>query len=202
MNICLKATVFFLLFFACCFLNSCTDYNESTPKPRGFPKVVYPEKNYQAFAAPYCPFNFEKPAYAKIVQDTSFFGERPNHDCWFDLYIPAFDSRVHFTYYPIDAINTFDKLRSDEFRMANKHNIKATAIIENPIRKPNGVSGMAFDIQGAVASPFQLYLTDEKEHFLRGSLYFNTQAKPDSLAPVYDFVKRDIMHMVNTFEWN
>ena len=173
-----------------------------TPKPRAFPKIDFPEKTYQAFDANYCEFSFEYPAYSKILQDTTYFDEKPLHPCWFDIYYPAFDSRIHFSYYPVGEYKSLEKLKTDAFEMADWHNKKANYIEELRISKPNGVYGFAFDIEGPVASPFQFYLTDSTKHFLRGSLYFNTQARPDSLAPVYDFVKRDIMKLIESFEWN
>lgn len=173
-----------------------------TPKPRGYPKVVYPEKVYQPFEEGYCSFTFEYPKYAVIEQDTAFFEEKPVDPCWFDLLIPAYDARVHFSYIPIDKKNPFDELNADAFDLANQHNLKANYIDDFVIQKPNGVSGIAFNLEGAVASPFQFILTDSTNHFLRGSLYFNTKARPDSLAPVVDFVKTDIMHIINTFAWS
>lgn len=172
-----------------------------TPKPRAYPKVDYPEKVYQPFDKNYCQFTFEYPKYAEVLQDTLFFDERPTHPCWFDIVIASLDARIHCSYYPITRENTFDKLNSDAFDLANKHNLKANYIDDFIIQKPNGVSGIAFNLEGAVASPFQFILTDSTNHFMRGSLYFNTQAKPDSLAPVVNFVKTDIMHLINTFEW-
>ena len=172
-----------------------------SPKPRAFPKVVYPEKNYQPFDEGYCEFTFQYPQYATIQQDTLFFDEKPAHPCWFDIVMPDFDARIHCSYYPIDKVNTFDKLNADAFDLASKHNLKANYIDDLIIKKPNGVSGIAFNLEGAVASPFQFFLTDSTTHFLRGALYFNTQSRPDSLAPVKDFVKTDIMHLINTFEW-
>jgi len=180
---------------------SCTEDPVYSPKPRGFPKVEFPEKAYQSFHESYCNIVFEYPNYAKVIKDTLFFNEKPVHPCWFDLHIPEFKARVHCSYYPISKTNTFDKLRADAFKMVGKHNMKAEFIQEYPIEKPNGVKGVVFDIEGPAASPFQFYLTDSTTHFLRGALYFNTQARPDSLAPIYEFVKTDIMHMVNTFEW-
>jgi hypothetical protein len=47
----------------------------------------------------------------------------------------------------------------------------------------------------------QFFLTDTTRHFFRGALYFNTQARPDSLAPVTAFLKEDIAVMINSFEW-
>ncbi len=173
-----------------------------TPKPRAYPKVVYPEKVYQSFDKNYCKFTFEYPEYAKIEQDTLFFNEKPVDPCWFDILIPAFNAKIHCSYYPINSVNTFDKLNSDAFDLASKHNLKANYIDDLVIKKPNGVSGIAFNLEGEVASPFQFFLTDSTTHFVRGALYFNTQSRPDSLAPVKDFVKTDIMHLINTFEWN
>ena len=189
-----------LLIVSLCFLSSC-DEIAYTPKPRGFPKVVFPEKAYQPFATNYCNFGFEYPVYAEVIQDTLFFDEKPIDPCWFDLFIPKFDARLHCSYYPISTENPLDKLRGDAFEMANKHNLKANYIDELVIQKPNGVSGLLFDIDGPAASPFQFFLTDSTQHFLRGALYFNTQARPDSLAPVTAFVKKDILHLINTFTW-
>ena len=172
-----------------------------SPKPRGFPKVEYPEKNYVPFETDYCDFTFERPDYSVIQQDTLFFEDKPVHPCWFDVFIPQFDARIHCSYYPIDANNNFDKLTNDAFVMANKHNLKANFIDDLVIRKPNGTGGIVFNIEGPVASSFQFYLSDTTSHFFRGALYFNTQARPDSLKPVIEFVKTDIMHMINTFEW-
>ena len=191
----------FLFTFFLCLCVGCQPDQAPIPKPRGYPKVIYPKKAYQPFDAEYCAFHFEYPVYASIQQDTTFFNERPNHPCWFDVVIPAFDARLHCSYYPIQNNNDFEKLRADAFHMVNKHNMKASYIDEFPVRKPNNVNGFVFNIEGPAASPFQFYLSDSTKHFVRGALYFNTQVQPDSLAPVFDFVKADIMHLVNTLEW-
>ena len=192
---------FFLMFISLGILfQACEDVIYS-PKPRGFPKVIYPEKNYVPFEADYCDFSFERPDYSVIQQDTLFFEAKPIHPCWFDVFIPQFDARIHCSYYPIDENNNFDKLTNDAFVMANKHNLKANFIDDLVIRKPNGVGGIVFNIEGPVASSFQFFLSDTTSHFFRGALYFNTQARPDSLKPVIEFVKTDVMHMINTFEW-
>jgi hypothetical protein len=60
---------------------------------------------------------------------------------------------------------------------------------------------MIYSIEGPSASPFQFYLTDSAQHFLRGSLYFNSRTNPDSLAPILNFVRIDLSHLINTFEW-
>lgn len=196
MQPCLRL-LFFLLFVGC--FISCGNEEVYTPKPRAFPKVAYPERGFQKMDANFCAFTFDYPTYANIQQDTAFFDDRPSNPCWFDIQMPAFNAKLHCSYTPIQG--DFEKLRNDAFTLANKHNIKANYIDELPVNKPNGVSGLVFDIEGPVASPFQFYLTDTENHFLRASLYFNAKARPDSLAPILNFIKTDIMEMINTFEW-
>ncbi len=183
------------------FITSC-DEPILSPKPRGFPKVVYPLKEYQAFDKDYCQFTFEYPTYATVIQDEHYFEQKPVDPCWFDLYFKDFDGRLHCSYYPIKDDKHLDKLKTDAFELVGKHNIKANFIDEIPIKKEDGTYGFSFEIDGPVASPFQMFLTDGDKHFLRAALYFNTQARPDSLAPVYRFIKKDIAELINTFEWN
>ncbi len=180
---------------------SCGEAPAFSPKPRAYPRVEYPAKAYQPFDEDYCSFTFEYPTYAEVIQDTLFFDEKPADPCWFDLYFPAFDSRLYCSYYPIKGASSFEKLKSDAFEMADWHNKKANYIEELRIEREGGVSGFAFIISGPAASPLQFYLTDSTSHFLRGALYFNTQARPDSLAPIYKFLEEDVMRMIETFSW-
>lgn len=184
-------------------ISGCDNEKNSVPRPHAFPKVEYPSRlNMVDFDKNFCNFTFKLPDYVVFKQDTAYFDEKPKDPCWFNLEYPMFNARLHCSYYPINGANKFDKLISDVHELAGKHNIKADYIDELIIQKPNHVSGKAFDIQGSAASPFQFYLTDSTHHFFRGSLYFYTKTRPDSLAPIFNFVKTDITEMINTFEWN
>ncbi|MBP7184304.1 MAG: hypothetical protein KBA06_02260 [Saprospiraceae bacterium] len=174
----------------------------TVPKPRVFPKVNYPTGKMIQFDTSFCSFTFEYPSYISMKQDTLYFDEAPKDPCWFDLYYPDFDAKIHCSYYPISTQNPFEKLRSDAYTLASKHNIKADYIEEFLIKDDKrDLSGVVFDLEGNVASPFQFFLTDSTKHFLRGALYFNTKSRQDSLAPVTNFVRKDIMHIINTFHW-
>ena len=193
---------FFLLLIAglLCFW-SCDDNTVFTPKPRAFPRVIYPERAYQQFDESYCAFSFTFPTYAKVQQDTLFFDEKPEHPCWFDLNYPDFNARLYCTYYPIDRNNTFEKLREDTYRMANKHIVKANAINEIPIKNNQEIGGFVFRFKGPTATPLSFFLTDTTKNYLNGALYFESRPRPDSLAPVLAFIQEDIEKMIASFEW-
>lgn len=180
---------------------SCGEERVYSPKPKMFPRVIFPDQTYDEFKLDVCNFTFEKPGYAKIKTGISFFGEKSSHPCWFDLELEEFKGALHFSYNPIDGSQSLDKLVSDAFRIVEQHNSKAEYREEVLIENGNGVNGLLFNIQGPVASPINFFLTDTTEHFVRASLYFNSAVDPDSIAPVLDFVSKDIQNILNTFEW-
>ena len=63
------------------------------------------------------------------------------------------------------------------------------------------VYGLVFDIAGNTASSVQFYLTDSTKHFMRGALYFNERTNVDSVSPVLTYLKKDILHMIETLKW-
>lgn len=190
--------LFLLIIFL---LSSCKEQGVIIPKPRSYPKIVFPDRNYVSFDKDYCSFNFEYPDYSNIVKDQYFFDEKPSDECWFDVKIASFNGSLHCSYISLKDRAHFDKMIDDAFKMVGKHNIKAQYRDDFPIQKEN-MAGMLFELEGDVASKLQFYLTDTTNHFFRASLYFNSKVNSDSIAPIYDFVKEDVLHIIETFEWN
>lgn len=187
--------------FGLMFIQGCDD-TIVVPKPRAYPRVDYPLKAYQPFDAGFCAFTFDQPVYAKVEQDTTFFEGKPASDCWFNLTVPELNAKIYCSYYDIRNRQDLDEYVADAFELTNKHNIKANYIDEIAIHRPDDrVHGVVFEVEGAVASSYQFFLTDSTRHFLRGALYFDTQTRPDSLAPVIQFMKADLNRMVETLKW-
>lgn len=192
----------FILFAFLVLIVSCKEETTPIPKPRAYPKVVYPDRAYQEFNKSYCNLSFEYPVYAEIQQDTAFFKDRPENPCWFNIFIPRFNCYLYCTYSDIPNLKKFEKLTNDAYNMAYKHDQRANYIDDQRFTTKNGLGGIQFEFSGPAASPFQFFITDTTSNFLRGSLYFNTQVRPDSLLPVYKFVKEDVLHMISTFKFN
>jgi len=174
-----------------------------TPKPRGYPKITFPEKGFKQFSTDYCDMQFQYPAYAEIKKNKYFFGEAPPNDCWFNLYFPDFDATLHCSYTDIDPTNNIETLQKKAFKLTDWHNKKASFIDEQIFENQQKVIGMTFNVDGPAASPFQFFLTDslQQQHFFRAAFYFNAQVNTDSLAPIYTFIKEDLNKMLETFEW-
>ena len=187
-------SVFFLFI-----LYSCKN-ESSVPKPHAYPRIQFPKGIQRLVSETYCPLEFEFPTYGVIQKERNFFEEKSADSCWFTIQIPDLNSSIYCSYGPITKTNSFDKYIEDSYKILNKHNIKAEFRSDIPLRT-NAASGMAFEIDGPVATPYQFYLTDSSNHFFRAALYFNAKVNPDSTKPVFDFLKKDIEHMQSTFVW-
>jgi gliding motility-associated lipoprotein GldD len=167
-----------------------------TPKPRAYFRIEFPEKTYTRFEND-GPCTFEIPKYSFIQKDTSKNAE----DNWNNLVFPQLKGKLYLTYKELN--NDLSKYMEDSRTLAYKHTIKADAITEQVFIDPEKrIYGILYEIKGNAASPYQFFATDSTKHFLRGSLYFNVYPNKDSLAPVFDFIKPDIIHLIETIEWN
>jgi gliding motility-associated lipoprotein GldD len=176
-----------LLFFA--IVMSCEIY---TPKPKGYIRFDLPEKGYCLFDS-VCPFRFEYPVYGKMVSVKEY-------DCWYNLSFPQYKAMIYLSYQPIH--NNLAELLDDAHIFAYKHDVKANAIEPQLVRtKSDDIVGLLFDIDGNTASSVQFFVTDSISHFLRGSLYFYAKPNSDSLAPLIDFFRKDIEHLIETVDF-
>ena len=172
-----------------------------TYKKKGYFHIELPEKKYQPFDQPGYPYTFEYPVYSNVIKDTTFFDAKPENDWWINIDVPRFGARIYISYKEVEK-NNFDSLVNDGFKMAYKqHTDVSTGINDSMMRTPNGVEGIYFSLSGNTATANQFFLTDSTKHFLRGALYFNAAPNEDSLGIVNEFLKKDVLHLINTLRW-
>ena len=166
-----------------------------TPKPSGFLRIDYPEKSYRLYSDQEF-FQFEIPEYAVIEMESGSRAEQG----WFNVSVPQLNGKIHLSYKPVDG--QLNGYITDSRELVYKHTVKANGIEETPfIHRDQNRFGIVYDLNGDVASSVQFFVTDSTHHFLRGSLYFNCQPNRDSLNPVIDFLREDIIHMIETIQW-
>ena len=178
-----------ILFVSC-------DNKTYQPKPRGYFRIDFPEKEYVSLdTMPH--YSFEYPVYSKITPDYL----SPEEKEWVNVEFPSFKGTIHISYKSVDG--NLNKYLEDSHYMMTKHISRAMGIRDSVIMNPDKkVYGLVYSLEGeGVASPLQFYLTDSVNHFLRGSLYFNVKTNNDSLAPVIDFITDDIRHLIETVKW-
>jgi gliding motility-associated lipoprotein GldD len=172
------------------------------PKPKGHFRIDLPERKYLVFDDQHSnlnkmPFTFEYPAYGQMT----FQHEKKGESGWFNIEFPSYRAKIYLTYK--DIKNDLDSLLDQTYKINVKYHItKADAINEQVINnKEDKVYGILYDLKGNTASAVQFYVTDSIHHYLRGSLYFSAEPNADSLAPVIEFFREDVKHLIETLKW-
>ena len=176
-------------------LSSC-DNKQYQPKPRGYFRIDFPEKEYVKLDSMNY-YSFEYPTYSTITPDYL----SPQEKEWVNVEYPSYKGTIHISYKTVN--DNLDVYLEDSYSMMTKHISRAMGIRDSVIINPDrDVYGLIYFLEGeGVASPMQFYLTDSVNHFMRGSLYFNVRTNNDSLAPVIDFILDDVRHLIETIEW-
>lgn len=190
-----------------------------TSRKKGYFKIDLPEHQYQVFNKQDFPYSFEYPVYATVVQDSTYFDSTPENNYWINLDFPAFNARLFMSYKIIGGlapykikqadgsykdslgVNQFDLMVNDAFNLTNKNDVIASSIKDSLIRNPNGISGVFFKVGGNAATASQFFLSDTTKNFIRGALYFDATPNADSLRPVQEFLRKDLEHLISTFEF-
>ena len=189
------------------------------PKPAGYFKIPFPQKQYRSFNQPGFPYSFEYPVYAEIKRDSTFFDQDTDNPYWINIDFPQFNGRIYVSYYRLGGktlfkvkngkagykdsvgVNTLEGLIKGSYDLSFKHSYKASSIRDSLFRTRDGVEGIYFRIGGNTATANQFLLTDSVQHFFRGALYFDATPNEDSLGIVNEFLRQDMRHLINTFQW-
>jgi gliding motility-associated lipoprotein GldD len=190
----------FIIIMAICSVYSCREV--AVPKPKGYFRIDLPQKKYALFNESKnindIPLQFEYPVYGSLTVKNDD-NKEPG---WFNIEFPEYKARIYLTYK--DVKGDLASLIEQTYTMNVKNHItKADAINETVIDdRDDGIYGILYDLKGNTATAVQFYVTDSTRHYLRGSLYFEAEPNADSLAPVIDFFREDIIHLIGTLKWN
>jgi gliding motility-associated lipoprotein GldD len=183
-------------FLIICFtlsLYSCT--KTSIPRPYGYFRVDLPVHAYRTIDTLNLPYRFDIPKNAKLISR-----QAKGEMFWIDLYYPKLNASIYCSYKPVKG--NLIELLEDTRKIVYKHSVRADGISEKVFEHPDKkVHGILYDLKGNTASSLQFILTDSTHNFFRGALYFNNVPNKDSIAPMSDYIREDVIRIMESFEW-
>ena len=191
----MKHSLFIVLFVL---LYSCSE--DPVARPNGHMRIGLPAQNAYTELPFEAPFHVQINAEAKAIKK-EVLSDTNADEFWMDLAYPSILSTVQFTYKPVTE--NLEELVRDAQQLAYKHTVKASGMREQFFAYPEeGVYGLYYEFSGASATTTQFYATDSASHFLRGVLYHYSTPNADSLAPVTQFMRDELLKMIETLKWS
>ncbi|MCB9189547.1 MAG: gliding motility lipoprotein GldD [Flavobacteriales bacterium] len=180
-------------FFLVIIITGCVDDSKDIPKPMGYFRIEFPDHEYEMYSDPVCPFTFEKPKNALLV-------DSDQNQCFKSLIYPHLKAGVYFTYFPVN--DNIDKLINTADDIVYEHHNMASGIETKDVIFPEkNVYGISYKLMGDVAVNHVFFVTDSNNHYFAGKLYFESIPNYDSLQPCVDYIVEDIEHILNTIQW-
>ncbi|WP_299015686.1 gliding motility lipoprotein GldD [uncultured Polaribacter sp.] len=185
---CKKNTTLFLIFSFLFLLTSCKE--DTLPKPKGYLSLTYPSKEYKKL-------QLERPYTFKVLKDSKIIDKSNN---WLSIQYPNLKASIDITYRPVN--NNITELLKEAEKLVFKHAVKAEQIIPKDFTNyQKKVFGSVYEITGNAASHLQFHITDSTKNFIKGSLYFYAKPNYDSILPAVNYIKKDILKLMETTEW-
>lgn len=192
-----KAIIFLLLTQAI-FLGACLEKEApNSAKPKGYFRIATPPATYQKWDS-VLPFTFEYSTNARFM-----ILKNENKKYWMDLIYPQYNASLKMTLVPLK--NNLRELVVNEEKMLMFHveSRKADDIQYSLIQDQNArLFGQVYELVGkGAATPLEFWVTDSVNYYVRATLYFNFAPNNDSLEPVIKYLKTDVLHMIDTWNW-
>ena len=177
----------FILLFLIIFLGCKKDI---LPKPKAYLSLTYPEKTYE-------DLTLSRPYSFKVSKMATIINEKNN---WLSIKYPRLKASIDITYRPVK--NNLKELLIEAEKLVFKHSVKAEQIVPKDFINPKRrVFGSIYEITGNAASQIQFHVTDSTNNFIKGSLYFYAKPNYDSILPAVNYIKEDILHLIETLKW-
>ena len=190
---------FFISFLGCSLiilLYACNG-DSVVPKPPTYLRMDLPDHTYRTVSDA-CPYELKL---AEIYNYKPCSFEQSNF-CVQHIDLGPLNGSLFLYYIDIPSKDSLPEIINYANDKVDEHKIKADKIDFKQIINPkNKVYGTFFELKGNVATNFQFYLTDSVKHFLRGEILLNCRPNYDSLRPSLEYLKVDLMEMVNNFQW-
>ena len=178
--------IFFTLFCSC--------VESSLPKQRAYLRIEFPEPSYIALKEIKSPVDFY---YNLNAADINVINTRQ-----FSINYIKMNLVVDMSLKKISKVEDLENNFRDFSLTLETHSKKSNGMFVREYEDvDNRVYAKIFEMRGNVASPIQFYLTDSTSNFIKGSLNLKFKPKYDSIFPTIQYVKNDILVLVESLNW-
>jgi gliding motility-associated lipoprotein GldD len=175
--------------------------SDYSPKPKGYFNIELPEPVYLDYINNNY-FQFSVSNQARVEELNNFpAGVKENKGVGLNIVYPRFRAQFYCSYIQVNK-SDFPSFMKESQDMVYIREKKAKGVKETEYNNPKQkVYGFVYEIQGDAASPVQFLISDSINSFFRGALFFDTHINRDSIAPVLEYINKDIKIMIESFQW-
>lgn len=189
-----------IAFAASLILSDCSGETQTNmPRQKAYPRIATHDSTFTALASN--PIHFEISTAAEVTLDSintsKVTGENSR---WINISYKGYNAVIYYTFTPVDATTINNVLANRDERMALNAGDNPSELTR--ITNANGFSSRILTTTQSVVTPIQFISTDGKDWVVSGAVHLSGMytADTDSLSPVINVLRRDIIHSLTTIK--
>lgn len=173
------------------------DNNANIPRRKAYPRITTHDSIFSIVTS--LPLHFEKSNIALISLDSTIItNKRDEKSHWINIFYKPYNITVHCTFTPVDTSTINNIIYNRKERMALNSGNFPSELIE--LTNANNFSSQILITEQSKVTPLQFLSTNNKNWVVSGALYLNNSniSNIDSIRPIINVIKRDIIHSLKT----
>lgn len=161
------------------------------PKPNGYFRIDPYAAEYESFGKTPLDIRINKSATARITNTAS----TKDGSIWFDVTYPKYNATIYCSYVPVTPATLQKHLQNRMLRVYDNTQYGKPVCItfEDSVHR---ISSHMFMASEKNVTPLQFISTDSTSFVYTGTLFMNGIIRPDSIAPVVDYITDDVVYML------
>lgn len=166
------------------------DNSASVPRRRAYPRIEIPDSTFVAVSS--APNGLQINAAANVDDSADNSGK------WITVDYPGLNAKIYYTFTPVDG-STIDAVVDNRIERINL-NLSGHKPEFLPVDTREGFTGQIVIDRFGGTTPVQFIVTDRTNVVVSGAAFLPAaaEAPADSLSPVIDMLRRDIIHSIKT----
>ncbi|MBR5333031.1 MAG: hypothetical protein IKV32_07035 [Muribaculaceae bacterium] len=174
-------------------LCECSDNNVATPRRKAFPRIITHDSTF--YVMENLPIHFEISKIASITLDSASVSSS-NNSRWINIYYKPYNATIYCTFTQADNASIKEVLSNRSERMALNSGGLTSELIE--LTNANKFYSQILITEQNKVTPIQFLSTNNQNWVISGALCIDKYKNIDSIRPVINVVKRDIIHSLKT----
>ncbi len=172
-------------------LCECSNENVNTPRRKAYPRINIHDSTFSKI--PNSPIYFEMNNAAIITLDSI-----NNNSHWINIFYKPYNATIYCTFTPVDKSTIENVIDNRTERMALNSGEYSSELLE--LTNANGFKSKILITEQSKVTPVQFLSTDNHNWVVSGAIYFekNNNSNHDSISPIINVLKRDIIHAMKT----
>ena len=163
-----------------------------------YPRISYPQSNYQSFQLTDAGIVFEMPEYVHIQKKTPATSGNDTGITWYDIRMDSIAATIHLTIMKENASSIQSRIMEKDRIIYEEAQQESRVSKQVFTPSDNTFTAYIYQIKGSTATPLHWMVVHPENRLIMGTILFDNPVNPEAMEAIINGVSSDIKHLIET----